>query len=129
METMISARLRFAGQKLSLNALVTVLAVITILFGFSPIVRSRPVSPADQVVMRLNEHGMKQGSCDPEDAALFTVAAKGQISFSADPDGPEMAFRISKSEPESAGSCPDEAVFGPYSICLMSSRPNGAEHE
>ena len=123
------SRLRFAGQKLSLNALVTVLAVITILFGFSPIVRSRPVSPADQVVMRLNEHGMKQGSCDPEDAALFTVAAKGQISFSADPDGPEMAFRISKSEPESAGSCPDEAVFGPYSICLMSSRPNGAEHE
>ena len=123
------SRLRFAGQKLSLNALVTGFAVITILFGFSPIVRSRPVSPADQVVMWLNEHGMKHGSCDPEDAALFTVAAKGQISFSADPDEPETAFHVSKSEPETDESDPDTAVIGPYYVYTKNNRPHEADHE
>ena len=86
--------LRFAREKLSLSALVSIFSILTILFSVGPIVRSRPASPADRVVIYLNEQEQLQGYCGQSDLALLSVAAKGQITFSTDQEAPGNTFTV-----------------------------------
>ena len=84
----------FAREKLSLSALVNIFSILTILFSVGPIVRSRPASPADRVVIYLNEQEQLQGYCGQSDLALLSVAAKGQIRFSTDQEAPGNTFTV-----------------------------------
>ena len=84
----------FAREKLSLSALVSIFSILTILFSVGPIVRSRPASPADRVVIYLNEQEQLQGYCGQSDLALLSVAAKGQIRFSTDQEAPGNTFTV-----------------------------------
>ena len=86
--------LRFARGRLSLPALVSIFSILTILFSISPIVRSRPASPADRVVIYLTEKQQEQGCCGQSDLALLSVAAKGKITFLTDRDAPGNTFAV-----------------------------------
>ena len=113
-EDMALRDLSFARQRLSSSALISIFAVLTILFGIGPIVRSRPVSPADRVIFYLSEQGLHQGYCPPSDHALLTVAGKGQITFTTDPDDPDNRFSILAGT--DTDPFPDAEVISPYQI-------------
>ena len=92
--------LHLARGRLPLSTLAGIFSLLTILFSIGPIVRSRPVSPADRVILYLNEHNQLQGACSQNDLALLSVAAKGRISFSTDPDAPGNTFTILRTSSE-----------------------------
>lgn len=93
-EEYVSRDLHFAQGRLKISTLVNIFAALTILFGISPIVLSRPASPADRVVIFLTERGQRQGYCEEKELALLTVAAKGRISFTTDPGAFGNSFSI-----------------------------------
>ena len=109
--------LRFARGKLSLPTLVSIFSILTILFSVGPIVRSRPASPADRVVIYLNEQEQIQGYCDQSDLALLSVAAKGQITFSTDRDAQGNTFNVLRTSSETDNASNFEEI-PPYLILI-----------
>lgn len=109
--------LRFAQKRLPLSSLVSVFSLLTILFSIGPTVRSRPVSPADRVIIYLNEHNQLRGICEQSDLALLSVAAKGKISFSTDPDTPESTFTILRTSSEPGEAAIIEEI-PPYLVLI-----------
>ncbi len=109
--------LRLARQRVSLDTIVIIFAVLTILFEINPIVSSRPASPADRVVIYLNEQNRHHGYCEPADLALLTVASKGQIVFTTDPADGENTFSVLSSA-ETAGNDGQSEIIPPYQILI-----------
>ena len=114
-------KLRFAQGKLSLATLACIFSILTILFGISPIVLSRPVSEADRVIIYLNQAGLRHGYCDTADQAVFRVASKGEIRFSTIWDDPENEFLILHPEdvPITEEHTEPPVVINNYSIYKM----------
>ncbi len=110
--------LRFAREKLSLSALVSIFSILTILCSVGPIVRSRPASPADRVVIYLNEQEQLQGYCGQSDLALLSVAAKGQIRFSTDQEAPGNTFTVLREFSETDKALNFEEI-PPYLILIQ----------
>ena len=109
--------LRFVRGKLSFPALVSIFSILTILFSVGPIVRSRPVSPADRVIIYLNEKNQEQGSCGQSDLALLSVAAKGKITFSTDQEAPGNTFTILRGSTKTDNASNFEEI-PPYLILI-----------
>lgn len=87
-------QLRFAENRVSFSVIQVIFFVLLTLFGFSPVVRSRPAGTADQVIIFLNARSLKKGYCDPEERAVFLVAGKEQINFLDDENDSENEFII-----------------------------------
>lgn len=109
--------LRFSRGRLSLPAAVSIFSILTILFSVGHIVRSRPASPADRVIIYLNEQEQFQGYCGKSDLALLSVAAKGKITFSTDQETPGSTFTILRGSSETEKSSNFEEI-PPYLILI-----------
>ncbi len=109
--------LRIAGHRLSFETAAVVFAVLTILFGISPIVSSRPASPADHAVIYLNEQNQYHGYCEQADLALLTVASKGRIHFTTDPNDKGNTFSVLSSE-KTAEKARKNEIIPPYQILI-----------
>lgn len=116
---LVLSGLRFAQKRFSFSLLVMLISGALIVFGFSPIVLSRPASPADRVVIYLDENGKTYGCCDPSDLPLLTVASKGRIQFTADCSSPDNSFQVLRTSETVVDEGQNAAGFGPYTVLLM----------
>ena len=108
----------FMDRRIPFPAAMVIFFTAAVCFGVSPIVTSRPQSPADKAAAFLHEHELRQGSCGPEDLAVLTTASKGTIRFTADAGDPDNAFRIIRKQTEPEHISGEVFEIDPYLIII-----------
>ena len=106
---------RMVQYRVRLSAVITVFFLAGFLFCIGPITIGRQPTDADRAAIFLMEQGLERGSCPDEDLALLTVAAKGRIDFSLDPEDPEAQFVVYR-EADAPEGVPGIEEVGIYKI-------------
>ncbi len=87
--------IRLSNGRVPVRVLIFLFCCAAVFFGASEIVRSRPVSAADQAAIEIGEHGWTAGLCEEEHIAVMTVACKDSVRFTADASAPDIQFEVS----------------------------------
>ncbi len=85
---------RCSNGRVPVRVLICLFCCVTVFFGMSTVVRSRPASEWDLTAAEIADNGWTAGLCEEEHIAVMTVACKGNVRFTADASDPDVQFEV-----------------------------------
>ena len=85
---------RCSNGRVPVSVLICLFCVVTVFFGMSTVIRSRPASEWDLTAAEIADNGWTVGLCEEENIAVMTVACKGNVRFTSDASDPDVRFEV-----------------------------------